>query len=524
MKVLIADPIAQVGVDILERDFVVEKKEGLSQTELSACIGEYDALIVRGTTQVSKEVIEKGNRLKVIGRAGVYLDNIDVEAATRKGIMVINAPEGNTVAAVEHALGMLLSLSRQIPAASQSLKSREWERRRFTGVELFGKTLGIIGLGRVGGEVALRARSFSLRLLAYDPYISPERARRKGVELVSLEEVFRRSDFITLHLPRTKQTHHLVGKKELSLMRPTARIVNCGRGGIIDEKALYLALKEGLIAGAALDVFEEEPAIDSPLLSLDNVVATPHVRTMTREAQENVSLQVAREVSNALAGRPVVTAVNVAVMPPETLKEVKPFLPLLKMMGSFYIQAYDGSVQEIEVTYAGEIAAYPVTPLTNSCLIGLLSGMLGESVNYVNAPVIAAQRGIKVKETRVSEVEDFTNLVTLKVKGSAGERVLTGTIFRSHDPRIMRLDDHHIEVVPSKYMLLTRHMDKPGTIGQIGSLLGKDKINIAGMQLGRQAIGGEAVMAVQVDSQVPEATLQAIREMEAIFTIRFIKL
>ncbi len=524
MKILITDTIAQVGVDTLKQNFLVEEREGLSEQDLASCIGEYDAIIVRRNTPVTAKVIEAGDRLKVIGRAGVFMDNIDVEAATQKGIMVINAPEGNTVAAVEHTYAMLLSLARHIPLANKSLKAKEWNRSKFTGTEITGKTIGIIGLGRVGGEVAKRAPSFGLRVIAYDPYISPERAEKLGVKLLSVEEVFKEADFITLHLPRNKQTYHMIGEKELALMQPGAKIINCSRGGLIDEKALYHALQEGQISGAALDVFETEPAVDSPLLALDNVIVTPHVRTMTREAQENVSLQVAREVSNALLGRPVVSAVNVAIVPPETLGEVKPFLPLMKILGQFYMQIYGGHIEEVEVSYAGEIASYPVAPLTNSCLIGLLSIMLGESVNYVNAPVIAKQRGIKVREVTSKSVEDFTNLVTLKVKGSEGERVLAGTIFRKNDARIVQIDNHHIEVVPSEFMLLTRHADKPGIIGKIGGLLGTSNINIAGMQLGRKSVGGEAVMVVQVDSPVPDETLNAIKEMEAIMTARFVRL
>lgn len=524
MKILITDPIAPVGVEMLKENFLVEERAGMSQEELLACVGEYDALIVRRHTRVTADVIKAGKRLKVIGRAGVYMDNIDVEAATGQGVMIINAPEGNTVAAAEHAIAMMLSLSRHIPNAHQSLKGGKWSRNQFMGVELTGKVLGIIGLGRVGGEVARRARSFALKIIGYDPYITPERAAKLGVEMVSFEDVFSKSDFVTLHLPRTKQTYHMVGEKELALMHAKARLINCSRGGLVDEKALYAALKEGRIAGAAVDVFEEEPAVDNPLLELDNIIATPHMRTMTIEAQENVAMQVAAEVTNSLLGKPVVTAVNVAVVPPETFEEVKPFLPLMRILGKFYMQVFGGSIEDIEISYGGEIAVYPVAPLTNSCLIGMFSVMLGESVNYVNAPVIARQRGIVVREVTSKTVEDFTNLVTLKVKSRDSENILTGTIFRKNDPRIVQIDDHHIEVVPSEYMLLTRHVDKPGMIGKIGSLLGKDNINIAGMQLGRTNMGGEAVMVVQVDSPIPDETLNAIKEMESILTARFIKL
>lgn len=524
MKILITDPIAPVGVEILKENFLVEERDGITTEELLSCVGDYDALIVRRHTKVTAEVLEAGKRLKVIGRAGVYMDNIDVEAATRKGVMIINAPEGNTVAAAEHAIAMLLSLSRHIPNANKSLRDGRWDRSKYMGVELTGKTLGIIGLGRVGGEVARRARSFALHIMGYDPYITPERADKLGVEMVSFEDVFKKADFITLHLPRTKQTYHMVGEKELALMRPTARLINCSRGGLVDEPALYRALKEGRIAGAAVDVFEEEPAVDNPLLGLDNVIVTPHMRTMTIEAQENVSQQVASEVTNALLGRPVVTAVNVAVVPPETLEEVKPFLPLMRILGKFYMQVFGTSVEEVEISYAGEIASYPVTPLTTSCLIGLLSVMLGESVNYVNAPVIARQRGIRVREVTSTSAEDFTNLVTLKVKGRDGEKFLAGTTFRKNDPRIVRINDYHIEVVPSEYMLLTRHEDRPGIIGKIGSLLGAANINIAGMQLGRTARGGEAAMAIQVDTPVTDETLESIKEMDFIHTARFIKI
>ncbi|MBT9171858.1 MAG: D-3-phosphoglycerate dehydrogenase [Syntrophomonadaceae bacterium] len=524
MKILVSDQISELGVAKLKEKASVDVLTELSPEELIARIPDYDALVVRSSTKVTRQVLEAGSRLKVVGRAGVGVDNIDVPAATERGIIVINAPEGNTISAAEHTIALMTSLARNIPAAASSMRAGEWKRTKFMGVELYKKTLGVIGLGRIGSEVVKRAKAMDMNILAYDPYISVEKAEKLGVTLTSLEDIYRKADFITLHAPLTKSTQYLIGEKELSLMKDGVRIINCARGGLINEQALQRALCSGKVAGAALDVFEKEPAVDNPLCSLENVIVTPHLGASTEEAQVNVAVQVAEQVVNALLGEPLVSAVNVPVIPPETLADVKPFIPLMRILGSFYTQVFNGQVEAVEIYYNGEIAAYTVTPLTNSFLIGLLSVMLQETVNYVNAPVIAKQRGIKVREVVSRTVETFTNLITVTVRTSDGCQTIAGTLFNKNDVRIVQIGKYRIEVVPSQYMIVSTYIDMPGVIGRVGTILGGSKINIAGMQVGRQSIGGEAVMVLQVDSPVSEDVLSRVQEVEAILTTRFVKL
>jgi D-3-phosphoglycerate dehydrogenase len=524
MKVLVSDQISELGVAKLREKALVDVKTELTPDELVQIISEYDALVVRSSTKVTRAVIEAGTNLKVVGRAGVGIDNIDVEAATERGIIVINAPEGNTISAAEHTIAMMTSLARNLPAASSSMKAGEWKRNKFMGVELYKKTLGVIGTGRIGSEVIKRAKAMEMDILAYDPYISAERAEKMGVTLTSLVELYRKADFITLHTPITKATKHMISHEQFAIMKDGVRLINCARGGLLNEAALYDAIKSGKVAGAALDVFEEEPVTCNPLCELANVIVTPHLGASTQEAQVNVAVQVAEQVVNALTGEPLVSAVNVPVIPPETLADVKPFIPLMKTLGSFYTQVFNGQVESVDILYSGEIANYPVTPLTNSFLIGLLSVILHETINYVNAPLIAKQRSIKVREIVSKTVENFTNLITVTIKTNEGTRTISGTLFNKDDIRIVQIGKYNIEVVPSRYMLVTTYMDMPGVIGRFGITLGQDNINIAGMQVGRQSLGGEAVMVLQVDSAVPEETVKKLEELDAILSIRFVKL
>ncbi|MBS4032078.1 MAG: phosphoglycerate dehydrogenase [Clostridiales bacterium] len=524
MKVLVSDQISELGVAKMREKAMVDVKTELTPEQLIEIIPEYDALVVRSSTKVTRSVLEAGKNLKVVGRAGVGIDNIDVDAATEHGVIVINAPEGNTISAAEHAIAMMTSLARNIPAASMSLKAGEWKRNKFMGVELYKKTLGVIGIGRIGSEVIKRAKAMGMDILAYDPYISVERAEKLGVTLTSLEEIYRKADFITMHTPLTKATHHMISTGEIAIMKDGVRIINCARGGLLDETALYEALKSGKVAGAALDVFEEEPVVCNPICELPNVIVTPHLGASTQEAQINVAVQVAEQVVNALLGEPLVSAVNVPVIPPETLADVKPFIPLMKTLGSFYTQVYNGQVEAVDILYSGEIANYPVTPLTNSFLIGLLSVILQDTVNYVNAPTIAKQRGIKVREIVSKTVENFTNLISVTIKTAEGTRTIAGTLFNKDDIRIVQIGKYRIEVVPSRFMLVTKYIDMPGVIGKFGITLGENNINIAGMQVGRQSIGGEAVMALQVDSPVSEEILEKLRSLDAILSIKFVKL
>ncbi len=524
MKVLVSDSLSPEGVEILKKQAEVTEQHYENQEDLIKAIPEYEALVVRSATKVTAEVIAAGKKLKVIGRAGVGVDNIDIQAATERGIMVINAPEGNTISAAEHAIAMLTSLARNISAANVSMKKGEWKRSIFQGVELYRKTLGVIGIGRIGSEVARRVRGMGMTVLAYDPYIAPEQAEKSGVELVELDTLLREADFITLHMPRNASTYHILGAAEFKKMKQGVRIINCARGGLIDEAALCDAISSGQVAGAGLDVFEEEPPTSCPLISMDSVIVTPHLGASTHEAQVNVAVQVAEQIVKALKGEPVVYAVNVPVVMPEVLQEVKPFLPLMRLLGNLYMEMFGGAVEEIEIQYSGEIAAKPVSPLTTSCLIGFLQVMVGGQVNYVNAPKLAEGRGIKVREVLSGNSENFTNMIVVKVKSGDKVNTIGGTIFNHNDMRIVLIGEYSIEVVPSKYMLVCTYLDRPGIIGKVATVLGSENINIGSMQVGRRAAGGDAMMVLQVDDPVPAALLQQIKDMELVSGIHFVEL
>lgn len=524
MKILVSDPLSPEGVRLLQDHAQVDVKTGLAEEELVDIIGEYDALVVRSGTQVTASVIEAGAALKVIGRAGVGVDNIDVDNATKKGIIVLNVPGVNTVSAAEHTLALLTSLARNIPVANNSTKAGQWKRQQYIGVELNKKTLGILGLGQIGSEVARRARLLGMKVAAHDPYISAEHAEKIGVEMLPLEDLLPVADFISIHLPLGTATHRLVGAKEFALMKDGARLVNCARGGIVDEEALYDALISGRLAGAALDVFANEPPEGSPLLQLENVIVTPHLGALTREAQLNVSLQACEQVVKALRGEPLLSAVNMPVLLPEAAAELEPFLPLMRVLGGFYMQLFGGSIDEIEVSYSGEIASLPLAPLTTSCLIGLLEGIVTERVTWVNAPLIAKNRGIKVKESSTSTVKSYSSLVTLTVREGKAVHTVAGTMLNQHDMRIVQIEEYRIDVVPTRYQIVTTHTDRPGVVGKVGTLLGKENINIASMQLGRKSVRGEALMVLQVDDFMSPETVKKVEQLDVISTARFVEL
>ncbi len=521
LKILVSDSLSPEGLDLLRAQAEVDYKPDLKPDELVKQIGSYDALVVRSRTKVTSEVIEAADNLKVIGRAGVGVDNIDVEKATEKGIVVVNAPHGNTISAAEHTIALLTSLARNIAVANNSVKRGEWKRSELVGVELNHKVLGVVGVGRIGSEVARRARAMGMKIIGYDPYISAEQSENLGIDTVSFEDLLKQADFITLHLPLGSSTHHLIGRKEIELLKPGVRIVNCARGGLIDEEALCSALQEGKVAGAALDVFEQEPPGSCNLLELNNVIVTPHLGALTLEAQANVAYQVSEEVIKALQGEPIVSAVNVPALMPEKRAALEPYLPLMRVMGSFYLQMFDGSVDEIELTYSGEIASLPLAPLTISCLIGYLRHVVGDGVNWVNAPHIAKARGIAVRETSTTEVRNYSNLITLTARSGSDEHHLSGTLL-SNEMRIVRVDDYRIEIIPARYMLVTTHHDRPGVVGKIGTLLGNEGVNIGSMQLGRKTAGGEAMMVLQVDEHMSSETVEKVRELDVISTARLV--
>ncbi len=526
MKILIADPLSDQGVDILksEKNIEVDVNTDLSHEKLLERIGYYDALIVRSGTDVTSEVIKAGDRLKVIGRAGVGVDNIDVRAATRRGILVVNTPGANTVSAAEHTMTLLLALSRNIAPANISLRSRKWERRQFMGVEVYGKTLGIIGLGRIGTEVARRAVAFGMHVMAADPYISPDHAALLDIRLVENHEIVQKADYISVHLPLTDETHHLLSQKEFAAMKDGVRVINCARGGILDEAALYDAIVNGKVAGAALDVYEDEPPLDSPLLGLDSVLTTPHLGASTTEAQIHVAVEIARQVLDALSGRPVRNAVNMPPISPADAEKIGPYVELAEKLGVFQSQLIDGHVTEVHIDYSGEVAEHTTTIISIALQKGLIERFLGETVSYVNAPLIARERGIKVVETRSNAVEGFSNLISVTVKTDRGEKRAAGTIFGTRDGRIVRVNDYHVDVVPQGYMLVISNQDKPGVVGALCTLLGRFDINIAAMSLGREEPGGEAVFILNLDSVVPDEVMDQIKLLDNIREARLVSL
>ncbi|MBW4648714.1 MAG: phosphoglycerate dehydrogenase [Kastovskya adunca ATA6-11-RM4] len=516
-KVLVSDPIDQAGIDILSQVAQVDVKTNLSPAELAEIISDYDALMIRSGTRVTQEIIEAGTQLKIIGRAGVGVDNVDVPAATRRGIVVVNSPEGNTIAAAEHALAMMLSLSRHIPEANQSVKNALWNRKEFVGAEVYKKTLGVVGLGKIGSHVATVARAMGMKLLAYDPFISIERADQLGCRLVDMDLLLQESDYITLHIPKTPETAHLINAESLAKMKPTARIINCARGGIIDENALGEALQAGTIAGAALDVFEQEPLGESSLRSLGKeIILTPHLGASTAEAQVNVAIDVAEQIRDVLLGLSARSAVNIPGLRPDVLEKLKPYLKLAETLGTLVGQLAGGRIDLLNVRLQGELAINESQPLVVAALKGLLSQALRERVNYVNASIEAKERGIRVIETRDTSVKDYSGSLLLSAKGSLGEHSVTGALFGDGEIRITSLDEFPINVPPTNYMLFTLHRDMPGIIGKIGSLLGSFNVNIASMQVGRKIVRGDAVMALSIDDPLPEGILSEITKVPGI--------
>jgi D-3-phosphoglycerate dehydrogenase len=526
MKILVSDPLHKEGLEILEKekDLEVSVKTKMTPEELKEEIKKYDALIVRSQTKVTKDIIRAGKMLKVIGRAGVGVDNIDVEAATQQGIIVMNAPGGNTISTAEHTISLILALSRNIPQSVMSLKNNLWDRKKFTGVEVFGKTLGIIGLGRIGTAVGKRAKGLGMQVIAYDPFLSSEKAGELGIESKGLKEILKEADYISLHTPFTPETKHIIGEKEFKLMKDGVRIINCARGGIIDEKALLEAIKKGKVKGAALDVFEKEPPLGNPLLELESVIATPHLGASTEEAQVEVAKEMANQIVETLLYQNVHNAVNLPSISKETLILIEPYLKLSEKMGSLQTQMIKGKIHQIELKYSGEVTNYELNPLSLSFLRGLFSLILEEPVNYVNAPLIARQRGIKIIETKLSESEDFTNLISSEVSTDKGKSLVAGSLLGKKDIRIVKIDDYYVDVVPKGYILVISNEDRPGMMGAIGTILGKHKINIASMTLGRKKQGGLALTLLNIDNPVPLEVIEEIKNFHNIVEAKVVNL
>jgi D-3-phosphoglycerate dehydrogenase len=534
MRILVAEPISQKGIELLRQEHQVDVRK-LTKEELLAVIPEYDAIITRSETKVTAEVLKAGTRLKVVGRAGVGVDNVDVEAATERGVVVVNVPGANTLSTAEHAFGLLIALARHIPQAHHALaKEGRWDRKTYVGTELYGKTLGIIGLGRIGSEVATRARAFGMKVYAFDPYVSAARAEQLGVTLVQeLHALLPLVDFLSIHAAKTAESAKLIGRAELALMKRGARIINCARGGMVDEEAIYDALVEGHLAGAALDVFATEPCTESKLFGLPNVVVTPHLSASTVEAQEANGTYIAQYVLRVLAGELVPEAVNLPQVPKEEGQELVRHLGLAEALGSFLAQAYPDRFEVVEVIYSGELASLPTTLVTNTVLKGFLGAQLGEHVNYINAPTIARRRGLRVQESKVTthpqegnrmELSPEASLITVRAEGERGEYRVVGMLRRDGGIRFTAIDGMPLDLAPTRHMLVTRHVDQPGMVGRLGMLLGAADINIAGLQLGRKDVRGEALMLMQVDEQIPAATLEEIRRMPGILAAQAVTL
>jgi len=526
MKILISDNLSQQGVEILQKaGLTVEVKTKMPKEDLLREIKHYDGLIVRSATKVTTEVIAAAQKLRVIGRAGSGLDNVDTQAATKRGIVVMNTPGGNTVTTAEHTMAMIFALVRRIPQANASMKAGKWEKDRFMGMELYNKTLGIVGMGQIGSHLAKMAQGAMMNVIAFDPYLAEERARKMGVELMGLHELFRRADIITVHTPLTAETQNIINADTIRTMKDGVRIINCARGGIINERDLFEALKSGKVAGAAFDVFEEEPIkSDHPLLTLDNFICTPHIGAATTEAQENVAVGIAEQIVDYLTRGIARGAVNLPSVPADLLPRLQPYITLAEKLGLLQSQLYEGGIERVTIEYKGEVAGVNVAPLTIAALKGLLTPILEETVNYVNAPVIARERGIEVKEVKSSDAGDFTSLITLQVEAEKKTSRIGGALYGRRDPRIVQLDTFRVEIVPEGHMLFILNYDRPGVIGQVGQILGEHQINIARMQCSREEKGGLALLIVGADAPLPAEVLQAIKIARNIVSVKLVRL
>ncbi len=527
MKVLVSDKLSSTGVDILERapGLSVDVKTGMSPDELKAVIGEYDALVIRSATKVTSEILEVASKLKAVGRAGIGVDNVDIPQATKRGIVVMNTPGGNTVTTAEHAISMMCSLARHIPQANATMKEGKWEKKLYMGVELMNKTLGIIGIGNIGTIVAERAQGLAMNVIAFDPYISESAAAKMGVELVNLDDLYKRSDFISIHVPRTDETANMLNIEAFKKMKPEVRIINCARGGIVNEADLAEAVEKGMVAGAAFDVYSSEPPEeDNPLRALDSVIMTPHLGASTDEAQVNVAIAVANQIVDYLVNGTITNAVNVPSVSGDILPQITPYLELAEKLGSLTAQLSGFAHETIEVKYSGSVTDLPQEPMTISALKGVMEPVLGVgAVNFVNASVLASERGLKVNETRSSEPADYSNLIEVTLLGGKQSTYAAGLIFEGREPRIIMINSFSMEAIPEGNVLVLTNDDRPGVIGNLGQTLGKYGVNIASMQIGRDTPGGKALSFLQIDSEPGEQLIEDLKQLPHIKTVAKVK-
>lgn len=521
MKVLVSDNLGEIGIQMFKDapGIEVDVKTGLAPEELKAIIGQYDALAIRSATKVTEEILEAAPNLKVVGRAGIGLDNVDIPAATKRGVVVMNTPTGNVVTTAEHAIAMMMALTRRIPIGTSSMKNGLWEKKKLQGRELYQKTLGVIGYGKIGAIVADRGRGLRMRVVIYDPFVTPEKIQNDGFEALSLEELYKQSDYITVHVPKLKTTANLINKDAFEMMKNGVMVINCARGGIVNEADLYEAIKAGKVAGAALDVFETEPPGQIPLLEMEQVICTPHLGASTKEAQTNVAVQVAQQIIDYLTNGTIVNAVNVPSVTGEVLAKVGPYIKLAEQMGLLQAQLIGGAPKEVVVEYYGDFKGIDLSPVTTALLKGLLTPMVKEVVNFVNAHVMANQRGIKVSETTIAGHEEYTYLITVKVVTTDGESVVSGTIFGRDDTRIVRINTFRLEMIPLGHMALIHNLDIPGSIGEIGTVLGKHEINIARMQVGQETGGERNIIFLCTDTPIPIEVIEELRGLKTVKTV-----
>ncbi len=526
MKVLVSDNLAELGIERLRAvpEFEVEVNTSLTPEEFRHIIKEYDALVIRSATKVTAEVIQNAHNLKVIARAGIGLDNVDIEAASKRGIVVMNAPEGNVVTTAEHTIAMMLAVSRNIPRADASMKAGKWEKKRFRGKEVFNKVFGVIGIGRIGRVVAEKAKALRMQVIAYDPYISAEVIDQMGIEGVSLDELLARADYITVHTPMTSETRNILNAEAFAKMKKGVYVLNCARGGIVHEPSLYDAIQKGIVAGAALDVFEAEPPKDNPLVGLEQVVTTPHLGASTDEAQENVAMAVADQVIAFLTKGSIRNAVNAPNLDGAVLAKIRPYLSLAEKLGGLVAQITPGAIEDVSIEYIGEVASVETQPLTYGILKGLLTPILGDMINFVNVPVIVKERNIRVTESLRTEAEDYTTLINLRVTTPEQTNLVSGTLFGKKEFRLVRINDFRLEAGLEGHMLLIYNVDTPGTIGAIGTCLGRHRINISMMDVGQVIETGQNIVFLRTDTPVTPKVVDELLSMDNVNIVQVVKL
>jgi D-3-phosphoglycerate dehydrogenase len=526
MKVLVSDNLGDIGIKMFQEEpgIEVDVKTGLAADELKRIIGDYHALVIRSATKVTEELLEAAKSLKVVGRAGIGLDNVDIPAATKRGVVVMNTPTGNVITTAEHTIAMMMALTRNIPWGTSTLKEGLWEKKKLQGREVYNKVLGIIGLGKIGSIVADRARGLKMQVIVHDSFVAPEQIEKAGFEPVSLDDLYRRADFITLHVPKLKDTIGLLNKAAFEKMKDGVMIINCARGGIVDEADLNDALRSGKVAGAALDVFETEPPGVCPLFEVDRVICTPHLGASTLEAQTNVAVQVAEQIIAYLKDGSVINAVNVPAVSGELLEKIGPLLTLSDRMGCLLAQLATGPIKEVVIEYAGDFQDLDLSPVTTAVLKGLLTPMIKDDVNFVNAEVLAKERGLKVTETTIPESAEYINLITVRAYYDGGKSKVAGTIFGQKDPRVVSINNFRLELHPQGRFILIHNHDKPGAIGSIGTLLGDHKVNISKMRVGQEEGGDKTMIFLRTDDLIPDDVMDKLAALPLNISVRAFEL